>query len=104
MDYVRPPKFWLDRLMRPQEITITLTEHLIDRLREAFIFWQPRPGKPRWQPGMRLTMLESMAIEPFTGIFSGNQLCTIGAYSYSNSALHPHAVIGRYCSIAKGLT
>jgi virginiamycin A acetyltransferase len=91
-------------LMPNQEVTIILTERLIDRLREASIFSQPRPGRPRWQPGMRLIMLDSMAIEPFTGIFSGNQLCTLGAYSYSNSTLRPHAAIGRYCSIAEGLT
>lgn len=41
-------------------------------------------------------------IEPYSGIYSGNYIPTIGAFSYSNSELPWGVSIGRYCSIARG--
>lgn len=41
-------------------------------------------------------------IEPYATFPVGNTLCTMGAFSYAESALPPDLVVGRYCSIALG--
>lgn len=43
-------------------------------------------------------------IEPYTGFLSGNNICTMGAFSYSWSPLPKNMKIGRYCSIARGVS
>lgn len=45
----------------------------------------------------------SLKIENYVGIFRGNNLCSMGAYSYTYSPLDPLLKVGRYTSIARGL-
>lgn len=52
----------------------------------------------------RLVFQDDVEIEPFTGFYGGNALCPMGAFSYSRSGVRPGLRIGRYCSIATGLT
>lgn len=43
-----------------------------------------------------------LKIEPYTSI-KGNNLCTMGSFSYSQSPVLPELIVGRYSSIAIGL-
>jgi len=43
------------------------------------------------------------AIEPYAGFPASRELCTMGAYSYSESPLPVDVSVGRYCSIALGV-
>ncbi|BFT30042.1 CatB-related O-acetyltransferase [Alteromonas sp. D210916BOD_24] len=62
----------------------------------------------------RLTFRSSIEIEPYAAIYQGvyqgskgagqsSGLCSIGAMSYSHSALPEKLCVGRYCSIGEGL-
>lgn len=52
----------------------------------------------------RFVIDDDVKIEPYTGFYRGNALCEMGAFSYSRSGIKPGLRIGRYCSIATGLT
>lgn len=51
----------------------------------------------------QLTFKSDLEVEPFSGIYAGTNLCTIGAFSYTHSAVQPGMKIGRYCAISWGL-
>lgn len=51
-----------------------------------------------------LDMPEQAVIEPDTAFTVGNGMCSMGAFSYAISALPGFMQVGRYCSIAKGLS
>ena len=70
-------------------------------LRELNIFLTTK-GSARNLP--RFVFHDEVEIEPFTGFYGGNTLCPMGAFSYSRSGVRPGLRIGRYCSIAPGLT
>lgn len=57
----------------------------------------------RLAPTEQIQFDKSLSLENYTGIFSGNTLCSMGAFSYSYSPLSPELTIGRYSSIARGL-
>lgn len=44
-----------------------------------------------------------LAVEPYVGIYSGFNLSSVGAFSYTNSPLPVDMKVGRYCSIGSGL-
>ena len=54
----------------------------------------------RLKPGDTLQVFNHMEIEPYCSIFSGNQLCRMGSFSYTWSPLPLDFSVGRYCSIA----
>lgn len=59
----------------------------------------------RWRIGQNIGVNENCQIEPYVNLASGDILPgALGAFSYSHSALHAAASVGRYCSIAGGLT
>lgn len=57
----------------------------------------------RYRDSTRLVISEAVAMEPYSGIYAGTALCSIGSFSYSRSGVKPGMRIGRYCSIASGL-
>jgi len=62
-------------------------------------------GKDRWRPGQILWVDDAVRLEPYCHIAQGDSLPTaMGAFSYSQAALYPGLSVGRYCSIALGLT
>lgn len=73
------------------------------RLAEANVYFTTN-GRPRHQAGDRLSFRPGTALEPFVAILRGNVLCSMGAFSYSNSVLPSSLTVGRYCSIAPRLT
>jgi acetyltransferase-like isoleucine patch superfamily enzyme len=69
------------------------------------VFDVPRPGVRRWRVGERLFLQPGAQIEPYVHIFRGETLpASMGAFSYSHSALVTHAFIGRYCSFGAELS
>ena len=55
------------------------------------------------QNGETIKLPSYLRIEPYTKVYRGNTLTTMGSFSYANVALPWGTTIGRYCSIAKGL-
>lgn len=56
-----------------------------------------------YRKASRLVVATSARMEPFSGIYAGSALCSIGSFSYCRSGVKPGMTIGRYCSIANGL-
>jgi acetyltransferase-like isoleucine patch superfamily enzyme len=50
-----------------------------------------------------LNLSEEILIEPHTGFYAGDSLCSMGAFSYSNSPLPLGMKIGRYCALSWGI-
>jgi acetyltransferase-like isoleucine patch superfamily enzyme len=63
-------------------------------------------GRPRIKVGDTIYLDNNALIEPYTAFNAGSCLVTMGAFTYSQSAFAKvvAVIIGRYCSIAKGLT
>jgi acetyltransferase-like isoleucine patch superfamily enzyme len=83
---------------------VTLTERSIAWLREARLFFEFNKAMFRLTPGMTLSFGNTTTVEPYCGILNGTQICEIGAFSYSRSPLPVAMRIGRYSSIAHGLS
>jgi acetyltransferase-like isoleucine patch superfamily enzyme len=60
-------------------------------------------GEHRIKDDDDVVFINSCEIEPYTGFLSGSSLWSMGAFSYSWSSLPVESVVGRYCSIARGL-
>lgn len=59
----------------------------------------------RWQVGDTIVMDTDCVLEPFTQTLVGNILPqTIGCFSYSSTEFVSGVRVGRYCSIARGVT
>ena len=70
--------------------------------KERIFFTQK--GRGRFGANERVSFFTSSFAEPYTGYFYGNKLYSMGAFSYSWSELPEHTVVGRYCSIASGVS
>ncbi|MDR1360670.1 MAG: CatB-related O-acetyltransferase [Deltaproteobacteria bacterium] len=55
-------------------------------------------------PEAMLALPENLRVEPFSMFISNGNLWSAGAFSYSQSALPPETVVGRYCSIAPAVS
>jgi virginiamycin A acetyltransferase len=102
------------------EIPVVVGKAHIDLLREQRFFagWFQNPDdylsgeREGWlKEGAELTFRHRVEIEPFSAITVGNYigsrgrrklhgLCSIGAFSYSHSALPERLRVGRYCSLS----
>lgn len=60
-------------------------------------------GAERHKPTDIIIFSQAVAIEPYTAFLAGNHLCSMGSFSYSWSALPADSIVGRYCSIARGV-
>lgn len=84
-------------------VNIDCDKSFIDTMNRFNISLHWREDNPRTLPA-RFVMDNTTTIEPYSGFFSGDALCTMGAFSYSHSKLQAGMVIGRYCAISWGLT
>jgi acetyltransferase-like isoleucine patch superfamily enzyme len=83
---------------------ITLTRHSIEWLRDNKVFFEPTcSAQPRLQIGEHLNFNENCTVEPYCGIFAGENICGMGAFSTTNAPLDLRLKVGRYCSLAAGL-
>lgn len=74
------------------------------RLAERGIYLTKKEGTHRIKVGDNLRISKKLSIEPYSAILQGYNISTIGSFSYSWSALPYNIRVGRYCSIARGLT
>jgi acetyltransferase-like isoleucine patch superfamily enzyme len=83
---------------------VKITPAVLDLLRERHVYSQHSP-EHRWQVGDELSFAPGTALEPYVHIFGGTVLpSSMGAFSYAQGRLVPKFRIGRYCSIADGLS
>jgi acetyltransferase-like isoleucine patch superfamily enzyme len=83
---------------------VRVTSGLLQLLRDRRVF-HGLMGQERWQIGEPLGVASDAVIEPYSHIFGGQNIpAALGAFSYSHSALPAHVSVGRYCSIARGVT
>ena len=76
-----------------------MTPEHVELLRKRRIFFT-QDGHDRFGQGQHVVFDDDTLMEPYSAILTGNQISTIGAFSYSFSSLPPSTKIGRYCSIS----
>lgn len=79
-----------------------VTQKTIDRLREHRLFFE-RLGAPRFKVDDVLRFHARARMEPYSMLYDGLDLFSMGAFSYTKSALPLEAEMGRYSSIAEGV-
>ncbi|MFC0407897.1 LbetaH domain-containing protein [Roseomonas elaeocarpi] len=84
-------------------VSVRATREFRDMLRDNRIFTDDRLGQDRWAHEPVVTFNKDCEIEPYTGFFRGEALCSFGAFSYSWTPVPPRFTAGRYCSIAGGV-
>lgn len=82
---------------------IRVTEPLIAHFRAKRVFFETSVEIHRLRVGQTLSFADNAWMEPYCGIFNGDNLAQIGSFTYSWSTLPYGMIIGRYCSIAVGL-
>ncbi|MBE9387733.1 CatB-related O-acetyltransferase [Vagococcus salmoninarum] len=76
-----------------------------DKLKTFNIFTRASSDESRFKIDHDFLIIgNEVIIEPYTSYLSGGFLYTMGAFSYSRSNLPINTIVGRYCSIAPGLT
>ena len=87
----------MERIVYSKEIEALLTKHKV--------FSRPSTTEHRWSVGKDFLMVpKDICIEPYTGFLVGNVLFSIGSFSYTRSILPVHTKVGRYSSIAPGVS
>lgn len=81
---------------------VICTKEIIEKFKEKHIYFDVNKNE-RLKENDWLNVGEDFSLEPFCAFLHHRNICTIGSYSYSHSAMPVDAVVGRYCSIAKGL-
>ncbi|SDT24213.1 CatB-related O-acetyltransferase [Microlunatus soli] len=101
--------------------TLTISDNLLDQLYHHSVLLKLNSGPPAeghygWlTAGQQLRLHHTVRLEqnsalyapdyrPMLGGRGSSGLCTIGAFSYSYSALPDGLQVGRYCSISRGLS
>ncbi len=80
-----------------------LTKEKLDFFKTNRIYFSDT-GEDRLREGEDLFFDEGTSVEPYCAFLRGNTLVDMGSFSYSHSELPPGVIVGRYCSIASGLT
>jgi len=73
-------------------------------LKQNNIFFSLDWNSERLTDNDDIVFSSSLVMENYVGICKGNNLCSMGAFSYTYSPLDPLLKIGRYSSIARGLS
>jgi acetyltransferase-like isoleucine patch superfamily enzyme len=66
--------------------------------RVLFQGWQ-RHGF-RLRPGQLLAWPDTLRLEPYCAVYRGQQICSMGSFSYTHSPFPLDFSLGRYCSVA----
>lgn len=83
---------------------VTLTDTSIAWLHDKRIFFETKSSTNRMKKGGVIRFNNTLKLEPYCGILSGNTLFDIGSFSYSWTSLPATIEVGRYCSIAQQIT
>lgn len=78
---------------------IPISRYLLRLLSSSHVYLNQKAKKT----AKLVVVQENCKIEPYVGIHSGNVLCSMGSFSYSNGQLDVNFNIGRYCSIASNV-
>ena len=73
-------------------------------LKQKNIHFRSDVTKERLSDSDNVVFSSSLVMENYIGIYKGNNLCSVGAFTYACSPVLPELKIGRYSSIARGLT
>lgn len=82
-------------------LELKLTERALDAFSARKIFFGRE--RRRIPPDGSIIFPRAAMLEPYSCFPAGKSLCSMGAFSYAESALPGDLEIGRYCSIALGL-
>jgi len=82
-------------------VKLALSERALDAFSALKIFFGRK--KNRIPTNGTIIFPRAAMLEPYSCFPAGNSLCSMGAFSYAESALPGDLKIGRYCSIALGL-
>lgn len=86
------------------ELCIRTNAWFFDFFGDRRVFFHPIPGERRMQANELFRIRRHVMMERYASIFQGNDALSVGAFSYSHSRLDPNFSVGRYCSIAVGLS
>ena len=73
-------------------------------LKQNNIYFSQNITKERLSDTDDIAFSSSLVLENYAGLFKGNSLCSMGAFSYTCSPVDPVLKVGRYSSIARGLS
>lgn len=82
---------------------LSLNYKLRELLDHSSVLFCHRADQKRTKSLSTITINEKLVLEPYVGIYSGNNLPSLGSFSYTNSPLPVDMIVGRYCSIGSGL-
>ncbi|MDP1600756.1 CatB-related O-acetyltransferase [Phenylobacterium sp.] len=83
---------------------VRITRPLLDLFTARRIYHRVHAGE-RWRVGQQIGVDERCEIEPYVTFASGDVIPkAVGAFSYTHSSLQSDVSVGRYCSIAAGLS
>ncbi|QEA57587.1 hypothetical protein FGL75_06780 [Weissella hellenica] len=84
--------------------TVVYNEHVDGVLKNNKIYSYLKHSFSRYKNGDKLYIGRNAVIEQYATFEGGNNLFTMGAFSYSRSNLPVNTIVGRYSSIAPGVT
>jgi virginiamycin A acetyltransferase len=89
--------------LKPGRFAIEMTRELVAELHRYGIHFSTS-GENRYRPGDRVRFSSKTLVERYSGYLRGDNLFSLGAFSYSLSELNPRAKVGRYCSIGEDVS
>lgn len=99
--------FFQDKLVYQAAHTrklVPFTPAVATLLREHQIFTFLNGQRVRFSPGTVLSVSQNVSLEPYTTFPVGERFFPMGAFSYSRSVLPVNTIVGRYTSIATGVS
>lgn len=83
---------------------VKVNRPLLDLFAARRVYHRVHSGE-RWSVGQHIGVNENCRIEPYVNLTNSDFLPrAVGAFTYTHSALSVTASVGRYCSIAEGVT
>jgi acetyltransferase-like isoleucine patch superfamily enzyme len=92
----------LIKTLKPGTFSIEMTPDVVAALM-AYGVQFSTSGANRFAENERIRFSSRTLVEPHSAFLTGDTLYSLGAYSYSASALPPRAQVGRYCSLGGGI-
>jgi virginiamycin A acetyltransferase len=83
---------------------LAVSDEIISQLREKRVLFEGYLHEHRLRPGDVIEFDGEGVIEPYCAVLEGHSVPRMGAFSYVRSPLPPTMQIGRYCSLAPGVS
>ncbi|WP_319568348.1 CatB-related O-acetyltransferase [Cohaesibacter marisflavi] len=88
--------------VRPDFLSLYMTQDVVDLFKSMNIYFGRKDN--RFRPNQRVHFKDFLKVEPYACFPQATWLHDMGSFSYSETNLPNIANIGRYCSIAIGLS